>query len=80
MVKNPPASPGETGGLELHLWVRKIPRVENGNSLQHSCLKNATDRGAWQAIKSTGSQRVRHNLATEHEDKAVTGTWGLLMH
>ena len=25
----------------------KSPRVGNGNSLQHSCLENSMDRGAW---------------------------------
>ena len=31
-------------------WVRKIPGVGNGNSLQYPCLENLMDRGAWQAI------------------------------
>ena len=29
-------------------WVRKIPGEGNGNPLQYSCLKNSTDREAWQ--------------------------------
>ena len=33
----------------------------NGNPLQYSCLENSVDRGTWQ---STGSQRVRHDWAT----------------
>ena len=36
-----------------------------GNPLEYSCLDNPIDRGAWRA-KSTGSQRVRHDLATKH--------------
>ena len=29
-------------------WIRKIPRIGNGNLLQYSCLENPMDRGAWQ--------------------------------
>ena len=46
VIKNPPASaedPGLIPGLE------RSPGEENGNSLQHSCLKNSMDRGAWRA-------------------------------
>ena len=47
MVKNPPASAGDTGDSV------SIPRSErssgggNGNPLQFSCLGNPMDRGAW---------------------------------
>ena len=37
----------------------RSPREGNGNPLQHSCLKNSMDRGAWQT-KSMGSQRGGH--------------------
>ena len=33
----------------------------HGNPLQYSCLENSMDRGAWHAIQSMGSQRVRHD-------------------
>ena len=38
----------------LETWVQSLsqedpPREGNGNPLQYSCLKNPTDRGAWQA-------------------------------
>ena len=41
-------------------WGRS-PEGEHGNPLQHSCLENPTDRGAWQATvhvvtKSTTEQ------------------------
>ena len=36
-----------------------------GNSLQYSCLENFMDRGAWW-VQPMGSQRVRHDWATEH--------------
>ena len=34
----------------------KIPGKGPGNTLSYSCLENPMDRGAWQAISSTGSQ------------------------
>ena len=37
---------------------------ENGNPLQHSCLENPMDRGAWQATVH-GVTRVGHNLVTK---------------
>ena len=40
VVKNPPASAGDTG---------LIPGEGNGNPLQYACLGNPMDRGAWQA-------------------------------
>ena len=39
---------------------RKAPGVENGNSLQCSCLKSFLGRGA---LPSMGLQRVRHDRA-----------------
>ena len=33
-------------------------RVGNGNLLQHSCLENSMDRGAWQAVV--------HRIAKSH--------------
>ena len=43
-VKNPPAM--------QETWIRSlgwVPGGGNGNLLQHSCLKNFTDREAWRA-------------------------------
>ena len=42
----------------------RSPGEGNGNPLQHSCLENPMDRGAWQA-KVHGVARVRHDLATK---------------
>ena len=42
----------------------RSPGEGNGNPLQYSCLENPTDRGAWPAIQSMGSQRVGHDWAT----------------
>ena len=44
--------------------VEAIHGEGNGNPLQNSCLENPMDRGAWRA--TIGSQRVGHDLATEH--------------
>ena len=30
-------------------WTGKIPRGGNDHALQHSCLENPMDRGAWRA-------------------------------
>ena len=45
-VKNLPAIAGDLGlvpGLEI------LPGEGNGNALQHCCLEDSMDRGAWQA-------------------------------
>ena len=39
----------------------------NGNPLQYSCLKNPTDRGAWQATVN-GVTRVKHDLRTKERE------------
>ena len=44
MVKNPPANVGDVG---LMAGSGRSPGEGNGNSLQHSCLGNPMDRGAW---------------------------------
>ena len=50
--------PGGAGGKEsacqckrheIDPWVREIPWRGSQNPLQHSCLENPMDRGAWQA-------------------------------
>ena len=47
-------------------WVRS-PREENGNPLQHFCLGNPMDRGAWWAT-THGLQRVGHGLVTNNSN------------
>ena len=58
MVKNPPASAGNTGREDL--------LAGHGDSVQYSCLGSPMARGAWQATVM-GSQRVRHNLVTKQQ-------------
>ena len=46
VVKNLSAKAGDTS------WIPRLgrsPGERNGNPLQHSCLGNPMDRGAWQA-------------------------------
>ena len=46
MVKHLPASVGDCGSI---LGLGRSPGGGNGNPLQHSCLGNTMDKGAWQA-------------------------------
>ena len=48
-VKNLPANAGNAGDASLIPGLGRYPREGNGNSLQHSCLENPMDRGAWWA-------------------------------
>ena len=61
-VKNLPANAEDIKRLGSILGSGRSPRVGNGNPLQHSCLENPMDRGAWQATV--------HGLA--ESDSAVT--------
>ena len=47
MVKNLPASAGNTGDMGLIPGSGRSPGEGNGNPLQYSCLENPIDRGIW---------------------------------
>ena len=49
MVKNPPASAGDTKDTGSIPGLRRSPGVGKGNMLQYSCLKNSVNRGARRA-------------------------------
>ena len=49
IVKNPPASAGDSGDTGSIPGSGRSPGEVNGNPLQYSCLENTMDRGAWQA-------------------------------
>ena len=49
VVKNPPASAGNTGDASSIPGSGRSPGGGNGNPLQYSFLENPMDRGAWQA-------------------------------
>ena len=46
VVKNPPASAGDTGSIP---GLVRSPGKGNDNPLQYSCLENPMDGGAWKA-------------------------------
>ena len=46
VVKNPLANAGDT---DLIPGLGRSPGEGNDNPLQYTCLRNPTDRGAWQA-------------------------------
>ena len=65
MVENPPARTGDVGDLSLIPGSGRFPGVANGNPLQSSCweIPWTEEPGG---LPSMGSQRDRHDLATEH--------------
>ena len=55
VLKNPPANAGDIRDAGSIPGSSISPGGGNGNPLQHSCLENPMDRGAWRAT-SIGSQ------------------------
>ena len=49
VVKNLPASAGDTGDASLISGLGRFPNLGNGNALQYFCLENPRDRAACQA-------------------------------
>ena len=49
VVKNLPASAGDTEDMGSIPGLGRSLGEGNGNPLQYSCLENPTDRGAWRA-------------------------------
>ena len=49
MVKNPPASAGDTGDMGLIPGSGRSPDTANGNQHQNSCQENPMDRGTLRA-------------------------------
>ena len=47
-VKEFTCNAGDTGDASSIPGSGRSPGEENGNPLQYSCLKNPTERGAWQ--------------------------------
>ena len=61
MVKNLPAM--REGSIPK---LGRFPGEGNGNPLQHPCLENSMDRGAWWATVH-GDARVGHDLTTKQQ-------------
>ena len=55
VVKNLPAIAADERDIGLIPELGRSPGGGHGNPLQYPCLENPTDRGAWQAIYSTGA-------------------------
>ena len=51
------------GDLHSIPGLGRSPGEGNGYPLQHSCLENSMDRGAWH-VTIQGSQRVGHDRTT----------------
>ena len=47
VVKNPPDNAGQIRDIYLILGSERSPGGGHGNPVQHSCLENPMDRGAW---------------------------------
>ena len=76
VVKNLPANAGDVREADLIPSLGRSPGIGNGNPLQYSCLENSMDRGAWGAIQSMESQRVRQDCVHAHfYCHMACGTW-----
>ena len=65
IIKNSPAIAGNARDMgSIPPWLDPL-EVENGNSLQYSCLDSSMNRGAWQLQFMMRSQRVGHDWVTE---------------
>ena len=63
VVKNLPASIGDTGDTGSIPETGRSPGAGNGNPLQYSCLENPVDRGGWWA---TVHGVAKESDTTEH--------------
>ena len=70
VVKNPPANAGDASDAGLIPGLGRSPRGGNGNSLQHSCLENPNDRGAWRATVHGATEEL---YMTEHAHSLRVG-------
>ena len=64
MVKNPPASEGDTGDMSFIPELKRFPGERNDNPLQCSCLENLMARGAWwDTIHGVAKNQTRLTLS-----------------
>ena len=62
VVKNVPASAGDTGDMGLVRGSGRSLGIGNANPVQYSCLGKPLEHGG---LQSMGLQRVGNNLGTE---------------
>ena len=66
VVKNLPASAGDSRDLGSIPGSGRCPGGGNGNPLQYSCLQNPKDRGAWRAtVHRLAKSDTTEQLSTE---------------
>ena len=58
MVSNSTADVGDARDACLISTSGRSPGVGNGNPLQHSCLENSKDKGAWQLCSPRGCKEL----------------------
>ena len=80
VVENPPANAGNIGYMSSIPGSGRSPGRGNGNPLQYSCLKNTTDRGAWQATVHEAAKEsdLTERLNTDthaHTNIYIYTTW-----
>ena len=75
MVKNLPVNTGDTG---LIPGSGRYPQGGNGNPLQHSCLGNSMDRGAWWARGHKESDMTERRRGRQGENTHSLNTYYLL--
>ena len=66
VVRNLPASAGDTRDTTLIFGLGRSPAVGNGTLLQYSCLENSMGRGAWRATVH-GVEKSQRQLSTQHK-------------
>ena len=67
VVKNPPASEGDTRDAGSIPGSGRSPGEENGNPLEYSCPGNPMDRGAWRAtVHGVAKSWTRLKTHTQH--------------
>ena len=71
MVKTLPANAGDVRDTGSIPGLGRSPGGGNGNPLQYPYLEILWTEES-DGLQSMGSQRVRHNLETEHTDVLVT--------
>ena len=70
VVKKLPANAGDARDTGLIPWLGRSPGVGHGNPLQHSCLENPLERGAWWATV--------HGVTTEVTQQAFKQFYGMI--